>query len=144
MPRLALRSVRLALALALAGCAAKSSNSGSTSAPPPAGPPASAPAAAAATSGAPIPPDSPLAKIKLGMSMQEVTNAIGAPTNQVKYSTGKAFIPFYFGDDTSRIEWSYKGLGRVVFSGGNVFGGGGGQVTRIDYDPKETGVRPAQ
>ena len=46
------------------------------------------------------------------------------------------------GDDARRTEWSYKGLGRVVFTGGNVFGGGGGRVNRIDYDPTETGIRP--
>lgn len=112
------------LALA-AGCAAKS-NGGST------GPTAAA---------APIPASSPLAKVKVGMTAQEVSNLLGMPTNQVSYATGKAWIPWYFGDDARRTEWSYKGLGRVVFSGGNVFGGGGGQVQRVDYDPNETGVR---
>jgi hypothetical protein len=110
-------------ALALAGCSSKS-------APPP--PPAAA---------LPIPPDSPLAKIQIGMTAQDVSNILGMPTNQVSYSTGKAFIPWYFGDDVRRTEWSYKGLGRVVFNGGNVFGGGGGHVERVDYDPNETGVR---
>jgi len=110
------------LALTLAGCSSKS-------APPP-------PAAAR-----PIPPDSPLAKVQVGMTAQDVSNILGMPTNQVSYSTGKAFIPWYFGDDVRRTEWSYKGLGRVVFNGGNVFGGGGGHVERVDYDPNETGVR---
>ena len=89
----------------------------------------------------PIPPDSPLAKIKVGMTAQEVSNILGMPTNQVSYATGKAWIPYYYGDDARRTEWSYKGLGRVVFTGGNVFGGGGGRVNRVDYDPSETGVR---
>jgi hypothetical protein len=115
----------LCLLAVAAGCAAKS-NGGSATPPP----------AAQA-----VPADSPLAKIKIGMSAQEVSNILGMPTNQVSYATGKAFIPWYFGDDARRTEWSYKGLGRVVFSGGNVFGGGGGQVERIDYDPNETGVR---
>ena len=110
------------LALALAGCSSKS-------APPP-------PSAAR-----PIPPVSPLAKVQVGMTAQDVSNILGMPTNQVSYSTGKAFIPWYFGDDVRRTEWSYKGLGRVVFNGGNVFGGGGGHVERVDYDPNETGVR---
>jgi hypothetical protein len=89
----------------------------------------------------PPPPDSPLAKIQIGMTAQEVSNILGMPTNQVSYATGKAWIPFYYGDDARRTEWSYKGLGRVVFAGGNVFGGGGGRVNRVDYDPSETGIR---
>jgi hypothetical protein len=117
-------SIALVLAAALGGCSAKSEQP-------------AAPAAAAV----PIPADSPLAKIKVGMTAQEVTNLIGMPTNQVSYATGKAWIPWYFGDDARRTEWSYKGLGRVVFTGGNVFGGGGGRVNRVDYDPAETGVR---
>lgn len=115
-----------ALAL-VAGCSAKS-DTGSG-------------AAAAAKTVQPIPPGSPLAKITLGMTPQEVSNILGMPTNQVSYATGKAWIPWYFGDDARRTEWSYKGLGRVVFTGGNVFGGGGGHVNRVDYDPTETGIR---
>ena len=111
------------LTIMLAGCATQTSR----------------PEGAADT--AAIPADCPLAKIHQGMTMQEVTNILGSPTNQVKYATGKAWIPFYFGDDVSRIEWSYKDMGRVVFTGGNAFGGGGGNVLRVDYDPNETGQR---
>lgn len=109
------------LAAFAAGCASKSA------APPP---------AAQA-----IPANSPLAKVTVGMTAQEVTNVLGMPTNQVSYASGKAWIPYYYGDDARRTEWSYKGLGRVVFTGGNVFGGGGGHVERVDYDPTETGIR---
>jgi outer membrane protein assembly factor BamE (lipoprotein component of BamABCDE complex) len=112
------------LAAIAAGCA---SRSGGSAAPPP---------AAQA-----IPANSPLATVKVGMTAQEVTNVLGMPTNQVSYASGKAWIPFYYGDDARRTEWSYKGLGRVVFTGGNVFGGGGGHVERVDYDPTETGIR---
>ena len=122
MRRFAMAAVGCLVVLA-AGCASKSG-----SAPPP-------PAAQT------IPASSPLAKIKVGMTAQEVSNVLGMPTNQVSYASGKAWIPYYFGDDARRTEWSYKGLGRVVFTGGNVFGGGGGHVERIDYDPNETGIR---
>lgn len=126
------RSIAWALAAciaaaAIAGCSA---SSGEGTAPP--------------AVAAPIPADSPLAKIRIGMTPQEVSNILGMSTNQVAYSTGKAWIPFYYGDDTRRVEWSYKGMGRVVFTGGNVFGGGGGEVLRIDYDPNEDGVRPRE
>lgn len=107
----------------LGGCAAQDST-------------ASAPEPAAA----PIPADSDMAKIKVGMRMQEVINILGAPSDQNSYATGKAWIPFYFGDDTRRTSYYYKGMGRVVFTGGNVFGGGGGNVLRVDYDPSESGV----
>jgi outer membrane protein assembly factor BamE (lipoprotein component of BamABCDE complex) len=113
--------------LASSGCSGRSSSS--STAPP---------AVAAAK---PIPPDSPLAKVKIGMTGEQVSSILGAPTNQMSYESGKRWIPFYYGADVRRTEWSYKGLGRVVFTGGNVFGGGGGQVERVDYDPTETGVR---
>jgi outer membrane protein assembly factor BamE (lipoprotein component of BamABCDE complex) len=113
------------LVAVLGGCAAQDSG---------------AAAPAEATAQAAIPPDSPLAKIKVGMRMQEVIKILGAPTDQNSYSTGKAWIPFYYGDDVRRTAYYYKGLGRVIFNGGNVFGGGGGDVIRVDYDPSESGM----
>jgi hypothetical protein len=97
-------------------------------------------AAVPAESAAAIPADSPLAKLEPGMRIQEVINILGAPTDQNAYATGKAWIPWYFGDDARRTSYYYKGMGRVVFAGGNVFGGGGGNVLRVDYDPSESGV----
>ena len=88
----------------------------------------------------PIPANSPLAEVKVGMTGTQVQEILGAPTNQKTYESGKRWIPFYYGADAVRTEWSYKGLGRVVFTGGNVFGHGGGQVQRVDYDPSETGA----
>jgi outer membrane protein assembly factor BamE (lipoprotein component of BamABCDE complex) len=116
----------LALAVGLASCAAEQSSSQPQ-----------APAEAAAK---PAPPDSPMAKIKVGMSAQEVMNILGAPQAQNAYATGKAWIPFYYGDDVRRTAFYYKGQGRVMISGGNVFGGGGGQVVAVEYDPSESGV----
>lgn len=114
----------IALSLTLAACAAQQSSS----------------AAPAKTAEAAPPPDSPMAKIKPGMSAQEVMNILGAPDDQNAYATGKAWIPFYYGDDVRRTAYFYKGKGRVVFTGGNVFGGGGGQVVSVEYDPNEPGV----
>jgi hypothetical protein len=128
MHRLSITAALCLLALTT-GCSSRSSDG-------------AAPAAAEpAASTLPIPPDSPLAKVTVGMTAQEVSNILGMPTNQISYATGKAWIPFYYGDDARRTEWSYKGLGRVIFTGGNVFGGGGGRVNRVDYDPTETGIR---
>ncbi len=91
-----------------------------------------------AAEGTPPPPGSALAKIQVGMSDAEVRKILGDPDNANGYITGKQFIPFYYGGDTMRTDWLYKGKGRVVFSrnrwSGNM------QVVRVDYNPNETGV----
>lgn len=63
-------------------------------------------------------------KLKIGMSQQQVFDAIGQPSDQGAYITGKAFIPFYFGSDRSRWEMVYKGQGRLIFSNQAGFGAG--------------------
>lgn len=98
--------------------------------------PASPPAAAAPA--APVPAGSPLAKIQMGMGMNEVRDLIGPPTDTHTAITGKAFIPYYYGDDQARVEWYYKGVGRVLFSAGGGWGGRAG-VIRVEHDPSETG-----
>jgi hypothetical protein len=92
----------------------------------------------------PPPANSPMAKIQVGMSEQEVAKLIGFPDDSHAYITGKAFIPWYFGPDQSRFVCYYKGKGRVVFSGGNQWGAGRGKVQRVEYDPSEDGVAATQ
>lgn len=75
-------------------------------------------------------------KLKIGMDMFQVSQLIGAPDYQHNYMTGKAWIPFYFGDDATRLQAFYKGSGCLIFTGGNRFGGGGHQLIRIQNDPK--------
>lgn len=62
------------------------------------------------------PAGSELAKIQLGMDDTEVRAILGAPGDFNSYMTGKGFIPFYYGPDTHRTDWIYKGKGHVVFS----------------------------
>jgi hypothetical protein len=89
----------------------------------------------------PIPASSPFAQVKPGMTFKAVRGVLGQPTDETSYPSGKAFIPFYFGNDARRTEWYYKGTGRVIFAAGNTFGGqSDGDVIRIEYDPSETGV----
>jgi len=88
--------------------------------------------------GNPPPPNSPLAKVQVGMSDIEVRKILGEPDDANGYITGKAFIPYYFGSDTSRTDWLYKGKGRVVFSRNRY--SGNLKVVRVDYNPSETGV----
>ena len=93
-----------------------------------------------ATQKLPIPPNSPFAKIKKDMGSKQVIDILGPPKDQEAYATGKAFIPFYFGSDTSQLVFYYEGLGQIYFSGGGVFGGSG-RVIEIVYDPTEDGYR---
>ena len=80
-----------------------------------------------------VPDDSPLAKITVGMSDTDVRKALGEPTTQNAYMTGKSWIPFYYGPDTSRTDYVYDGIGRVVFSRSRY----SGQLAVIDvvHDP---------
>jgi outer membrane protein assembly factor BamE (lipoprotein component of BamABCDE complex) len=59
---------------------------------------------------------SKFAKLKIGMSREEVFSMIGYPTYQGAYATGKAWIPFYHGSDRVRWEAVYNGQGRLIFS----------------------------
>jgi hypothetical protein len=88
--------------------------------------------------GVPPPAGSLLSKVQVGMNDAEVRQKIGEPTNAASYMTGKQFIPYYYGPDTSRVEYKYKGQGRVVFSRNQY--SGGLKVIRVDYDPNETGL----
>lgn len=83
----------------------------------------------------PIPPDCPLAKIREGMGAKQVIDILGQPTDQEIYSTGKQWIPFYFGSDVIRTVCYYKGIGQIHFSAP------AGRVVEIIYDPTEDGYR---
>ena len=113
---------------AVAGCAGKSGSG-------------AADTTEAAKAAVAVPASSPLAKVHAGMNKQQVKDVLGAPTAETSYATGKAWIPWYFGNDTRRTSYFYKSVGRVIFADGNVFGGGGGgEVVVVEYDPSEVGV----
>lgn len=84
------------------------------------------------------PAGSPFSKLKIGMSSNQVINLIGQPTDQKAYVTGKAWIPFYFGKDRSRMEFRYKGEGVITFAGSGGFSSLY-TVSRVIYNPKEAG-----
>lgn len=81
------------------------------------------------------PAGSDLAKIQIGMNDAEVRKILGDPDDANAYMTGKAWIPFYYGPDTHRSDWMYKGKGRVVFSRNRW--SGALKVIRVMYNPKE-------
>ena len=72
------------------------------------------------------------------MTEPQVVEIMGAPTTQQNYVTGKAFIPFYYGPDTSRLDYRYKGVGLIVFTRNRY--SNQTEVIRTDYDPTEDGV----
>jgi outer membrane protein assembly factor BamE (lipoprotein component of BamABCDE complex) len=84
-----------------------------------------------------IPRGSPFSKLALDMSQKQVYDLIGRPTDTKYYQTGKAWIPFYYGSDTSRFEALYKGQGRITFTTSRY--SSESKVFRIEYDPTETG-----
>ena len=72
------------------------------------------------------------------MSPEQVQEVMGSPSGQASYPSAKTFNPYNFGNDSgNRVEYKYKGQGRVVFAvpkyGGNM------KVVRVDYDPAEDG-----
>lgn len=87
--------------------------------------------------GRPAPAGSKLSRVELGMSEGKVASIMGQPTSQENYQTGKAWIPYYYGSDTSRLDYKYKGVGVVVF-GRNRYSGKT-RVIQVDYDPTEDG-----
>lgn len=55
-------------------------------------------------------------KVSYGMGEKEVADLIGEPSDRSGYVTGQAWNPFYYGTDTHRQTWYYKGVGRLTFN----------------------------
>lgn len=77
--------------------------------------------------------------VKEGMSMEEVDDLLGPPTNQTSHMTGKQFQPFNYGArDLQRTTYYYKGVGRIEFSLKSAYNGVY-RVIKIMPDPNESG-----
>jgi len=85
--------------------------------------------------------NSKFTSLQIGMSMKQVTDIAGQPTDSGAYMTGKAWIPFYFGGDRHRMELTYKGQGRLIFAGGSLGNYTGGNLVWIIHNPNESGYR---
>lgn len=127
MKRRAILFASLILAAGASGCRTASSAEGT---PKKEGP--SRRERAAKQAPQPVPADSPLAKVTLGMHRDQVDELLGAPTSTRAFPSGKGFIPYYYGPDTTRTGAFYRGLGRITFSGTD-------KVVQIEYDPAEDG-----
>ena len=77
--------------------------------------------------------------VKEGMSMEEVDDLLGPPTNQTTHMTGKQFQPFNYGArDLQRTIYLYKGVGRIEFSLKSAYQGVY-RVIKIIPNPDESG-----
>jgi hypothetical protein len=84
--------------------------------------------------------DSKFAKLKIGMTLEQVENLIGRPNSTDSRITGKQYQPFYFGGDTQRTEAFYKDEGQLTFS--NIHPDSAADtLIRIIVNPKVTGKR---
>lgn len=78
---------------------------------------------------------SKFAQLQIGMSMGEVQDLMGrAPDRSHSYESGKRWIPFYFGNDARRVQALYKGEGCLIMTGGNIWGGAGGDLIQVNFD----------
>ncbi len=84
---------------------------------------------------APIPAGHVFGKVQNGMNEVEVRKLLGEPTSSKDYMTGKMFLPWNFGRDTSRQEWTYKGKGLITFSRNAATGSL--KVIKVTYDPSK-------
>jgi hypothetical protein len=82
-----------------------------------------------------VPPTSKFAKLEIGMARVQVQEKIGTANDFKVIVSGKAWIPFYHGPDTTRTIDYYKKEGRLVYSNGNH------RLIDIVYDPNEDGYR---
>ena len=83
------------------------------------------------------------ARLQIGMSMDETQKAMGrAPDQWHTYESGKRWIPYYFGNDARRMQAYYKGEGCLIFTAGNVWGGAGGDLIRIENDASGACYQP--
>lgn len=82
-------------------------------------------------------------KLRIGMSMSEVQNVLDrVPDRSHTYESGKRWIPFYFGNDARRMQVLFRGEGCLIFTGGNVWGGAGGDLIQIHADPTGACYQP--
>ena len=141
-----------ALALVCAGCATTSQPNPSASAAPAAAPAAQDPNTKIVKSrdgsytgeivGKPA-RNARFARLAIGMSMEETQKTMGrAPDQWHTYESGKRWIPFYFGNDARRMQALYKGEGCLIFSSGNIWGGAGGDLIRIEHDASGACYQP--
>jgi hypothetical protein len=88
-------------------------------------------------------PNSKFAKLRIGMEMAEIQAIMGRNPDRVhSYESGKRWIPFYYGNDARRLQALYKGEGCLIVTGGNRWGGAGGDLIQMSVDPTGACYQP--
>ncbi len=113
--------IMLGLVVALGGCAAGASSGRAPQADDESG----------------IPEDSPFAQIREGMSKEEVMEVLGMPTTRTNLGEDDG-MPGEFAPE----RWSYRGKGRIYFSGVGETQMADPEVNKIEYDPNERAADP--
>jgi uncharacterized protein YceK len=83
--------------------------------------------------------NSKFSKLQLGMSYEQVLSLVGKPTDDKRYLTPKAFIPFYFAADSNMYEAFYAKEGILTFEGGG-YSNKIGKLLRIEVNVKAVGT----
>jgi hypothetical protein len=78
-------------------------------------------------------PESRFGRVKIGMDLEQVHKLIGEPDQIYSHTTGKVWIPFYFGADGRRIVTLHRGEGCLTYSAGGLFNSRK-QLLRMDVD----------
>jgi YD repeat-containing protein len=55
-----------------------------------------------------------ISKVQRGMPEAQVREIAGPPDSQVSYPTWQQFMPWNWGGGGTRVEYKYKGQGRVI------------------------------
>jgi hypothetical protein len=86
---------------------------------------------------------SKFARLQIGMQSDEIQKILGrAPDRSHTYESGKRWIPFYYGNDARRMQALFKGEGCLIFTGGNIWGGGAGDLLHIIHDASGACYQP--
>ena len=73
---------------------------------------------------------SKFSKLQIGMTVAQVADILGTPSEQGTYVTGQAFNPFNFsGSGSTRYQMIYKNQGRLIFDSPSVYDFGGMTTT---------------
>jgi len=87
----------------------------------------------------PVPQESPMAQIKVGMPPGEVEHILGKPDDVYNFQQLTICIPFYYflADDFDVMVYYYKNLGVIEFIGEKQQ-----RVRYYKYNPNEPGYSP--
>ncbi len=73
-------------------------------------------------------------KLQIGMTVEQVANILGTPSEQGNYITGQAFNPFNFtGSGSTRYQMIYKNKGRLIFDSPSAYDFGSMASTGVTH-----------